>query len=142
MKFGGEALSTALEAKVGLQLERYTFKVEQGKVTELALAIGDLKEEYLTGESVPPTFPTVIDFWGGGSSSSDLLDLNMKKVLHGEQEYEYLGEIKPGDEISVSGEVEKAYTKAKMNFFVVRKDFVNQHGETVLISRSTIIERH
>ena len=66
----------------------------------------------------------------------------MKKVLHGEQEYEYLGEIKPGDDISVSGEVEKAYTKAKMNFFVVRKDFVNQHGETVLISRSTIIERH
>ena len=135
-------MSTALEAKVGLQLEPYTFKVEQGKVTELALAIGDLKEEYLNGEAVPPTFPTVIDFWGGGSSSSDLLDLNMKKVLHGEQEYEYLGDIKPGDEISVSGEVEKAYTKAKMNFFVVRKDFVNQHGETVLISRSTIIERH
>ena len=96
----------------------------------------------MTGERVLPTFPTVIDFWGGGSSSSDVLNLNMKKVLHGEQEYEYLGEIKQGDEISVSGEIEKAYTKAKMNFFVVRKDFVNQRGETVLISRSTVIERH
>ena len=135
-------MSTTIEAKVGLQLEPYTFTVEQGKVNELALAIGDLKEEYLNGEAIPPTFPTVIDFWGGGSSSSDLLNLNMKKVLHGEQEYEYLGEIKQGDEISVSGEIEKAYTKAKMNFFVVRKDFVNQRGETVLISRSTVIERH
>ena len=142
MKCGGVELSTAIEEKVGLQLETYTFKVEQGKVSELALAIGDLKEEYLNGERVPPTFPTVIDFWGGGSSSSDVLNLNMKKVLHGEQEYEYLGEIKQGDEISVSGEIEKAYTKAKMNFFVVRKDFVNQRGETVLISRSTVIERH
>ncbi len=138
----GVELSTTIEEKVGLQLETYTFKVEQGKVNELALAIGDLKEEYLNGEAIPPTFPTVIDFWGGGSSSSDVLNLNMKKVLHGEQEYEYLGEIKQGDEISVSGEIEKAYTKAKMNFFVVRKDFVNQRGETVLISRSTVIERH
>ena len=135
-------LSTAIEEKVGLQLESYTFKVEQGKVNELALAIGDLKDAYFNGEAMPPTFPTVIDFWGGGSSSSDLLNLNMRKVLHGEQEYEYLGEIKPGDVIAVSGEVEKAYTKAKMNFFVIRKDFVNQLGETVLISRSTIIERH
>ena len=135
-------LSTTIESKVGLQLEPYTFKVEQGKVNELALAIGDLKEAYFNGEAIPPTFPTVIDFWGGGSSSSDLLNLDMKKVLHGEQEYEYLGEIKPGDVISVSGEVEKAYTKAKMNFFVIRKDFVNQLGENVLISRSTIIERH
>lgn len=135
-------MSTTIEEKVGLQLETYTFRVEQGKVNELALAIGDLKEEYLNGEAIPPTFPTVIDFWGGGSSSSDVLNLNMKKVLHGEQEYEYLGEIKQGDEISVSGEIEKAYTKAKMNFFVVRKDFVNQRGETVLISRSTVIERH
>ena len=142
MKCGGAELSTAIEEKVGLQLEPYTFTVEQGKVNELALAIGDLKEDYLNGERVPPTFPTVIDFWGGGSSSSDVLNLNMKKVLHGEQEYEYLGEIKQGDEISVSGEIEKAYTKAKMNFFVVRKDFVNQRGETVLISRSTVIERH
>lgn len=135
-------MNTTIESKVGLQIEPYTFKVEQGKVNELAIAIGDVKEAYLNGEAVPPTFPTVIDFWGGGSSSSNFLNLNMKKVLHGEQEYEYLGEIKPGDDISVSGEVEKAYTKAKMNFFVVRKDFVNQHGETVLISRSTIIERH
>ena len=135
-------MNTTIESKVGLQVEPYTFKVEQGKVNELAIAIGALKDEYFNGEAVPPTFPTVIDFWGGGSSSSNFLNLNMKKVLHGEQEYEYLGEIKPGDDISVSGEVEKAYTKAKMNFFVVRKDFVNQHGETVLISRSTIIERH
>jgi len=137
-----EILSTGLKEKIGMKLETYTFKVEAGKVKELALAIGDLREEYLNGEAVLPTFPTVIDFWGGGASTSDLLGLNVKKVLHGEQEYEYLGEIKPGDEITVTGVVEKVYTKAAMNFVILKKEFVNQNGETVLISRSTVIERH
>ena len=135
-------MSTGLEEKVGLKLESYTFRIEKGKIKELAQAIGDLKEEYLNGDAVPPTFATVIDFWGGGSSSAELLNLNMKKVLHGEQEYEYFKEIKPDEEITIQGIIEKAYTKAKMNFFVIRKDFLNQQGETVLISRSTIIERH
>ncbi|USK61718.1 FAS1-like dehydratase domain-containing protein [Peribacillus asahii] len=137
-----ESLSTGLKEKIGMKLETYTFKVEKGKIKELALAIGDLREEYLNGEAVLPTFPTVIDFWGGGASTSDLLGLNVKKVLHGEQEYEYLGEMKPGDEITVTGVVEKVYTKAAMNFVILKKEFVNQHGEKVLISRSTVIERH
>mgnify|MGYP006393995093 FL=1 len=135
-------MSTELEEKVGMKIESYTFRVEKGKIRELALAIGDLKEEYLNGEAVPPTFPTVIDFWGGDSSSSELLNLNMKKVLHGEQEYEYFREIIPDEEITVHGVIEKAYTKASMNFFVLRKDYLDEQGETVLISRSTIIERH
>ena len=135
-------MSTELEEKVGMKIESYTFRVEKGKIRELALAIGDLKEEYLNGEAVPPTFPTVIDFWGGGSSSSELLNLNMKKVLHGEQEYEYFREIIPDEKITVHTVIEKAYTKASMNFFVLRKDYLDEHGETILISRSTIIERH
>ncbi|MBD8036433.1 MULTISPECIES: FAS1-like dehydratase domain-containing protein [Solibacillus] len=135
-------MSTELEEKVGMKIESYTFRVEKGKIRELALAIGDLKEEYLNGEAVPPTFPTVIDFWGGDSSSSELLNLNMKKVLHGEQEYEYFREIIPDENITVHGVIEKAYTKASMNFFVLRKDYLDEQGETILISRSTIIERH
>lgn len=135
-------LSTALQEKIGMELETYTFKVEAGKVRELAQAIGDLKEEYLTGEKLPPTFPTVIDFWGSGVSTSVLLGLNMKKVLHGEMEYEYVGEIKPGDLITVKGVVEDVYTKAAMNFVIIKKKFYNESGELVLISRSTTIERH
>ena len=89
-----------------------------------------------------PTFPTVIDFWGNGVSTSAVLGLNMKKVLHGEQEYEYIKEIKPGELITVKGVIEDAYTKAAMNFIIVKKEFYNEEGELVLISRSTTIERH
>ncbi|MGX9135119.1 FAS1-like dehydratase domain-containing protein [Rummeliibacillus sp. JY-2-4R] len=135
-------MSTTLEEKIGMQLETYTFKVESGKIRELALAIGDLKEEYLNGEKLLPTFATVIDFWGGGKSTSELLGLNVKKVLHGEQEYEYVGQIKPGDVITVKGIVENVYTKASMNFVILKKEFFRENGELVLIARSTIIERH
>ena len=131
-----------LKEQEGMKLETYSYQVEKGKIREFALAIGDKKEEYLNGEAVPPTFGTVIDFWGGAASSSELLNLNMKKVLHGEQEYEYTGLIRPGDLITVKGTLEKAYTKAAMNFFIIKKEFYNQHGEMVLISRSTVIERH
>ena len=135
-------MSTALQEKIGMELETFTFRVESGKIREMALAIGDLKEEYLKGEKIMPTFPTVIDFWGNGVSTSVLLGLNMKKVLHGEQEYEYVGEIKPGDLITVKGVIEDVYTKASMNFVIVKKEFYNEEGELVLIARSTTIERH
>jgi hypothetical protein len=135
-------MATHLEEKIGMKLESYTFTVEKGKIKELALAIGDLKEEYLNGEVVLPTFPTVIEFWGSQGSSSTLLGLNVKKVLHGEQEYEYLAEIKPGDVITVHSVIEDAYTKAKMNFVIMKKEFFNQDGELVLICRQTVIERH
>jgi hypothetical protein len=135
-------LSVSLHEKKGMKFDTYTFKVEAGKIREFALAIGDLKKEYLNGEKILPTFPTVMDFWGDGKSASELLGLNMKKVLHGEMEYEYLGEIKPGDLITVKGEVENVYTKAAMNFVVIKKEFFNRKGELVLIARSTIIERH
>lgn len=125
-----------------MELESFTFRVEPGKIKEMALAIGDLKEEYLKGEKVMPTFPTVIDFWGNGVSTSAVIGLNMKKVLHGEQEYEYVGEIRPGDLITVKGVIEDAYTKAAMNFIIVKKEFYNEEGKLVLISRSTTIERH
>ncbi|MBS4211400.1 FAS1-like dehydratase domain-containing protein [Neobacillus rhizophilus] len=135
-------MATQLEEKIGMKLESYTFRVEKGKIRELALAIGDLKDEYLKGESLPPTFPTVIEFWGGKGSSANLLGLNVKKVLHGEQTYEYLKEIKPEDEITVHSVVEDAYTKAKMNFVIIKKEFFNQQGELVLLCRQTVIERH
>lgn len=123
---------------IGKKVDTFTYTVEKCKIIELALAIGDLKEEYLNGEAVPPTFPTVIEYWGGTLN----LGLDAKKVLHGGIEYEYLGEIKAGDVITVNTYVDDAYTKAKMNFVVLRKEFVNQKGELVVIVHSTVIERH
>ena len=135
-------LSTKIESMKSQKIEPYTYIVEKGKIKEFANAIGDLKDDYLNGKKTPPTFSTVIELWGSTSFLAEKLGLNMSKVLHGEQGYEYLGEINAGDEITVSTTIENAYTKASMNFIIIKKEFINQRNEAVLISRSTIIERH
>lgn len=128
--------------RVGIKLEPFTYKVEQCKVRELLCALDNSQTVDGGDDVIPPTFPTVIEFWGSQTSISKVLGLKMEKVLHGGQEYEYLGKIRVGDDITVYSEVEDVYAKAAMTFVVIKKDFVNQHGETVVVGRSTIIERH
>lgn len=135
-------MAAFLQNLIGRKLDTYTFTLEAVKIRELAQAIGDLKEEYLTGEKLLPTFPTIIEYWGGGFEGWFELGIDAKKVLHGEQEYEYIGSIKAGDTLTVNSTVEDAYTKSAMNFIVLKKDYFNEKGELVLRSRSTIIERH
>ncbi|WP_077212245.1 FAS1-like dehydratase domain-containing protein [Bacillus dakarensis] len=135
-------MAVSLQNLIGKKLDEYTFKLEAVKVRELAQAIGDVKEEYLTGEKLLPTFPTIIEYWGGGFEGWFELGINAKKVLHGEQEYEYIGTIKAGDTLTVRSIVEDAYTKSAMNFIILKKEYINEKGELVLRSRSTIIERH
>ena len=104
-------------------------------------ALDDSHSAEIAGESIPPTFPTVIEFWGTEKTMSKQLGLKQEKVLHGGQEYEYYSKIRPGDEITVYSHVEDVYSKGSMTFFIIKKEFVNQNGETVVVGRSTIIER-
>lgn len=92
-------------------------------------------------ENIPPTFPTVIDYWGSPHSIFNHFGLNIEKTLHGGQEYEYFAKIRVGDDITVHGEIEDTYTKSALNFIIIKQRFINQKGETVVIGRSTIIEK-
>ncbi|PID18370.1 hypothetical protein CSV62_08950 [Sporosarcina sp. P35] len=141
-RFDLNDVASNLERLKSIKLESYTYTIEKAKIRELAIAIGDQRDSYLNGEALPPTFAAVVEYWGGQSSASALLGLDVARVLHGEQEYEYVGEMNPGDEITVNAIIEDAYSKAAMTFIVMKKEFVNQHGELVLISRATIIEKH
>ncbi|MFM1651867.1 MaoC family dehydratase N-terminal domain-containing protein [Brevibacillus sp. B_LB10_24] len=141
---------------VGYEFEPYRFIVERGKIREFARAIGDDNPLYRDKRSaieagwrdvtIPPTFPTVIDMWGGADffTQIEVLDLDLLRVLHGEQEYEYLGEIYPGDEITATAKVTGAKAKSgrsgTMKLFTIETVYVNQHGETVCMGRSAVIE--
>lgn len=135
-------MNKQIDERVGIKLKPFTYKVERCKVRELLCALDNNQTADISDDVIPPTFPTVIEFWGSQTPISKVLGLNIEKVLHGGQEYEYLGKIRIGDDITVYGQVEDVYTKADMTFVVLKKDFVNQHGETVVVGRSTIIERH
>ena len=132
----------AKENKVGTQFEDFTYRLEQGKVKEFALAIGDSNPKYLKGEKLPPTIATVIDLWGGGTSYGQLLGLNLKKVLHGGQRYEYCIDLKIGEEITVATEISDIQKKKGMDLYTVKREYRNQNNEIALIGYATIIERH
>lgn len=137
---------------VGMRLPTYSFVVERGKIREFAAAIGDLKDIYLDPEKaavegyrdviVPPTFGTLINLWGGMGFLEMCvpLKLNPVKVLHGGQEYEYLGDITAGDVITVNTVVADYAEKEKMHIITLEGSYVNQDQKEVLRSRHIILE--
>lgn len=137
---------------VGTGFPAYSFTIERGKIKEFALAIGDQKDIYLdpqkaseagcTDVLAPPTFGTVIDLWGGGGflELCSVLRLNPLKVLHGEQEYEYFGDIVAGDVITAETSVAGYTEKEKMCLLTLETVYTNQRKEIVQKCRKVIIE--
>ncbi|GBF33059.1 hypothetical protein DCCM_2156 [Desulfocucumis palustris] len=137
---------------VGSSLPEFTFRVEKGKIREMALAIGDGKKIYTGTEEAkelghrdviaPPTFGLCIDLWGGPDFMEICrwLGLNPVKVLHGEQEFEYLGDICAGDEITVSTSLAGYTEKKSMHIFSIDSAYTAAGRGPVLKSRKTIIE--
>ncbi|MEG0383539.1 MAG: MaoC family dehydratase N-terminal domain-containing protein [Solibacillus sp.] len=142
---------------IGMEFDPYTLAVEQGKIRELALAIGDdnpiyysleeAKKEGYKGIPIPPTFFQVVDLWGGLGTTDKMakLKLNLLRVLHGQQEYEYLGDIVAGDVLFVTSKVVDVVTKTGgsgvMELVTSENRYRNQHDELVAISRNTIVHR-
>jgi len=132
-----------------------SFEIEKGKIREFARAIGDdnplfsdvdaAKKEGFEGLALPPTFGTYFTVNGRLSEIVAELELNLAKVLHGSQEYEYFNAIKPGDVISgetrVADIFEKTSKGGKMDFIVLESAYKNQNGDKVLIDRMTLVVR-
>ncbi|MEH6943313.1 MaoC family dehydratase N-terminal domain-containing protein [Bacillus sp. JJ722] len=143
---------------IGVEYEPYSMAVEKGKIKELALALGDdnpiyfdleaAKKEGYENIPMPPTYLQVIDLWGGLGSVEKVekLKLNLVRVLHGQQSYEYLGDIVAGDILYVTGKVVDAETKSgstgAMDFITSEYYYKNQRDELVAIARSTLVHRH
>ncbi|MFC5587748.1 MaoC family dehydratase N-terminal domain-containing protein [Sporosarcina soli] len=141
MMRGVAILQRDLKKFIGHELDTYDYTIEQSKVNELVAVLNPNLNSAIGSDHIPATFPTVIEFWGSTSSIAKELQLNLAKVLHGEQEYEYLQGFVVGDKITVTSVVENIYEKASMNFIVINKKFTNQQDELIAIGKTTIIER-
>ncbi|WP_085993062.1 FAS1-like dehydratase domain-containing protein [Oceanobacillus senegalensis] len=143
---------------IGVQYEPYTMEIEKGKVREFAEAIGEdnpiyydlesAKKEGFKGIPIPLTFLTSVDFWAGPSFEEKVkkLQINPVKVLHGEQEYEFIGDIYVGDVLSVESKVVDVVVKqgssGGMNLITTENKYFNLNGELVAKSKGVTIERH
>lgn len=140
--------------KIGFEWPPYTIEVERGKVAEFARAVRASDPVYADPAAAraagyadvpaPPTFSAVGQHWAPHASVEDDLGVDLRRVLAGGAEWEYLGDIVAGDVLTVHGRVvdmvSKRGSRGPMTLIVRENTFVNQRGETVLRLRGTMIE--
>ncbi|GAA5078416.1 ribosomal protein S28E/S33 [Thermocatellispora tengchongensis] len=138
---------------IGWEYQCYSFPVEHGKVREFAVAVKDddpvlhdvaaARAAGYADLPAPPTFSAVTAHWAppGGL---DALGLDLRRVLAGEAEWEYLEDIVAGDVLTVRSRVAdvvgKTGSRGAMTLVTTEHTFTDQHDRTVLRLRTTVIE--
>jgi acyl dehydratase len=69
------------------------------------------------------------------------LGINVLMLVHGEQELEWFGVIKPGDVMTTTGKITQLASKAGRDFLTVETESVNQRGEKILRGEWTAVVR-
>lgn len=124
--------------------------VERGKIAEFARAVQNSSDAYTAeGAVAPPTFPQSMALWRAREprpdSGTGRGGLDMRRVLHGEQEFEYVRPLRAGDVLTASSHVKDRFEKegkrgGTMTFIVSETVFRDQDGEIVAYSRGTTIQ--
>ncbi|MCX5848049.1 MAG: MaoC family dehydratase N-terminal domain-containing protein [Deltaproteobacteria bacterium] len=151
------------KSKLGMEFPAYTYTVQKDKIAEFAVAVSqkENKEEInpiyydeeaakkagYQGIPIPLTFPTNSFFWTGGGLMATIktLGIDLKKLLHREEEYEYFGSIYAGDVITRKMKVIDILKKGNgdkiVEVTILETKLINQRGELVLKSRTRLMER-
>jgi acyl dehydratase len=142
-----------LNRVVGKEYPPYAVTVERGRIKDFARAIGDLNPFYLDDEVgrasewgdiiAPPTFP--ISF---RDESGDLLrDLgtDVSRLLHGEQEFEIVRQLRPGETYlcrsTIVDQYEKRGKTGPMGFVVRETTVTDRDNEIVARMRQITVVR-
>jgi hypothetical protein len=122
--------------------------VERGKIAEFAKAVKEDNATFTRGDAppAPPTFLMTIAHWMGSlGETRQGIKLDYRRLLHGEQEFEYLRPIRAGDVLTFRSRTKDVFEKegkrgGSMTFVLGETEFRNQHGEVVAYMRNTAIE--
>ena len=136
---------------VGRQSEPLVLEVERGHIRRFAEAVGDPNPIYVdeaaaraTGHPripAPPTFAAALranDPRGG-------IDIDWRKLLHGEQEFDFARPLYAGDKLTVVGRIAEAAVKQTkagvMDVMVLETIATDESGARVFTGRSTVLVR-
>lgn len=140
---------------VGHKRDPLTVAVEPFQLRLFAKAAGEINPIYLEEEAAkaagyrnilaPPTFANALSlskpepFEGFAE-----MGIELAKVLHGEQKFQYFAPICAGDSITLQDEITDIYDKkdGAMEFMVTETSVTNQNGELVGMMTSVLIQRH
>lgn len=136
---------------IGTKLDRYEFDVERGKIREFCQAIGETNPIYFDVEAAkkagyedvpaPPTYATVIQFWGYPKIWQDMenMGVDTSRILHLKEKYTYLKPIYPG-RVSSQGECINV-TVGKMDTMTFKTTVKNAKGEAIVEQEMSIFIR-
>ena len=141
--------------KIGHEFTAFTTDVEKGRLKFFAKAIGETNPIY-TDETAareagysslpaPPTFPMALDMDGPEDMPVlDVLDIDISKLLHGTQEFEYHAPICAGDSITITSRISDMFDKkgGALEFVVSENSYTNQNGQLVAKATSTLVVRN
>lgn len=91
---------------------------------------------------VPPTFMFGIDLESPNPCAFlEDLDVDLRTVLHGEQQFDYSRIAYAGDELTASSRIVNIYQKkgGLLEFIVKETTVTNQAGARVAVMRSTLV---
>jgi acyl dehydratase len=141
---------------IGRTLAPVTAHVEPGRLRYFLNTLGETNPVYrdataakATGSSGPPIPPTYLFCLEMMDSEKpfemlEALDIDLRKVLHGEQTFIYHAPIVVGDELTLQSKVSNVAQKkgGAMTLITVTTRVTNQRGEHVADAIRVVVERN
>ena len=126
---------------IGFSLPPFTVLVDREQLRRFAEAIGNSVHSDLA----PPTYMKVIEGENGSSRAIvAALGVDLRRVLHVEQEFDYGAPIRGGDHVTVERRVADIYGRkdGAHEFVIVESTLRNAHGVSVGRSTQRILVRN
>lgn len=140
---------------IGHEFNTFSVDVEKGRIKFFAKAIGETNPIYIEESAAkdagyktipaPPTFPFVLEMEGPELLPVlKLLNMDIGRILHGSQKFEYPGSVYAGDTITVRSKIVDMFDKKNgaLEFVVTENTYTNQDNEVVAKSTNTLVYRN
>jgi acyl dehydratase len=140
---------------VGVCIDEVEFPVEAGKIREFAIAVGDPNPIYHDRDAAraagypsvpaPPTFSIVAGHWRDQDAMVRRLGLDLRRIVVGETQWDYLAPVYAGDRLSGARIVKDVGHRAgrrggRMTMITIETELRNQHGQLAVRQRDVVIE--
>ena len=95
------------------------------------------------GPGVPPTILTVPEIQAGLRNvlADPELGVDLARVLHGEQSYEWSRPLALGETLVAEATIESIRGRGALQFLSLRTDVRDEGGDSVAVARSTLLIR-
>jgi hypothetical protein len=129
---------------IGFALPPFKVAVDRERLQLFAKAIGETDPQF-SNDIAPPTFLKAID--GENNSSRiilDALNVDLKRVLHAEQQFDYVAPVRAGDCITVERRVLDIFDKraGALEFIIIESVLSNETGAVVGRTRQVVMVRN